>query len=161
MANRGSILYFLIVEMSNVNVMYQTSLRQVLVIFDNSVKKSKASTNLQKRIVNILDYLTKSLWKYTNRSLYEKHKFLFTLLLALKIDMNTGNISFSEFNILLKGGALLDLNSVKVSPEPAKFVSRLKHFNFLSAETFPGDAGRGVAEPGGAQQTFLFPADSL
>ena len=89
--------------------------RQVLVIFDNSVKKSKASTNLQKRIVNILDYLTKSLWKYTNRSLYEKHKFLFTLLLALKIDMNIGNISFSEFSILLKGGALLDLNSVKVS----------------------------------------------
>ena len=97
------------------NSTVEFSYRQVLVIFDNSVKKSKASTNLQKRIINILDYLTKSLWKYTNRSLYEKHKFLFTLLLALKIDMNIGNISFSEFSILLKGGALLDLNSVKVS----------------------------------------------
>ena len=76
----------------------------------------------KKRIVNILDYLTKSLWKYTNRSLYEKHKFLFTLLLALKIDMNTSNISFSEFNILLKGGALLDLNSVKVSHKDHVFL---------------------------------------
>ena len=114
-ATRGSILYFLIVELSKVNVMYQTALRQVLVLFDNSVMRSKPSQAITKRITNILDHLTKSIWRYTNRGLYEKHKFLFTLLLALKIDMNIGRITFSEFSLFLKGGASLDLNSVKVS----------------------------------------------
>ena len=113
-ATRGSILYFLIVELSKVNVMYQTSLKQFLVLFDISVTKSKPHRDIEKRLAIILDYLTKLIWKYTIRGLYEKHKFLFTLLVALKIDMNSGHISFTEFNLLLKGGASLDLNSVKV-----------------------------------------------
>ena len=134
-ARRGSLLYFLIVELSNVNVMYQTSLRQIMTLFDNSVKKSKSSQNLQKRINNILDYLTRSIWKYTNRSLYEKHKFLFTLLMALKIDMNMGNITFSEFSLLLKGGALLDLNSVK--PKPCKWMLDVVWLNIIELSKHP------------------------
>ena len=134
-ARRGSILYFLIVELSNVNLMYQTSLRQILVLFDSSVTKSKSSQNLQKRIGNILEYLTKTVWKYTNRSLYEKHKFLFTLLLALKIDMNLGKITFTEFSLLLKGGALLDLNSVK--PKPCKWMLDVVWLNVVELSKHP------------------------
>lgn len=102
-ATRGSILYFLIVEMSMVNVMYQTSLRQFLGLFDLSMAKSTKSPITAKRINNIIEYLTFEVFAYTSRGLYEKDKFLFTILMTLKIELQAGRIKMEEFQCFIKG----------------------------------------------------------
>lgn len=128
-ATRGSILYFLIVEMSNVNIMYQNSLKQFLNIFDNSITKSARSNITEERIIIILRYLTYEVWAFTSRSLYERHKSLFTLMLAIKIDYFKGVINYVEFMSFIKGGASLDLNAV--TPKPFKWILDITWLNLV------------------------------
>jgi dynein heavy chain, axonemal len=128
-ATRGSILYFLIVEMSDVNIMYQNSLKQFLTIFDNSITKSAKSNITEERINIILRYLTYEVWAFTSRSLYERHKLLFTLMLAIKIDYFKGFINHIEFMSFIKGGASLDLNAV--TPKPFKWILDITWLNLV------------------------------
>lgn len=57
-ATRGSVLYFSVVELSLVNVMYQTSLDQFLEIFMGSMDRAEKASLASKRCV--CSYLTGS-----------------------------------------------------------------------------------------------------
>ncbi|XP_014253708.1 dynein heavy chain 8, axonemal isoform X2 [Cimex lectularius] len=135
-AKRGSVLYFLVVEMSLVNCMYQTSLVQFLERFDLSMNMAEQNVFVGKRIQAIIDYFTYDIFKYKSRGLYETHKFLFVLLMALKIDLSGGNITHKEFHTFIKGGAALDLNAVPPKPH-FKWITDTTWLNIVQLTEIP------------------------
>ncbi|KAJ3055739.1 Dynein heavy chain 5, axonemal [Rhizophlyctis rosea] len=135
-ATRGSIIYFLIAEMSMVNVMYQTSLRQFLQLFDESMEKGQPSPIPSKRIQNIIEYCTFRSFQYVTRGLYETHKVMFVLLLAMKIDIQSGKITHDEFRNFIKGGAALDINAVV--KKPFNWIPDLTWLNLCALSKMPG-----------------------
>ncbi|CAL1673550.1 unnamed protein product [Lasius platythorax] len=129
-ATRGSVLYFLICDMPHVNCMYQTSLVQFLERFDISMDRSEKSPVNQRRINYIIEYLTYDIFKYKARGLYEIHKYMFILLMTLKIDLQRGSITHEEFQYLIKGGAALDLKAVE--PKPCKWITDVTWLNLIA-----------------------------
>ncbi|GIQ88758.1 dynein heavy chain, partial [Kipferlia bialata] len=109
-------MYFLIAEMALVDHMYQTSLAQFLSLFDQSINTAAQSPITSKRIQAIIDNLTWIAFRFVSKGLFNTHKLLFVLQLALKIDMKKGIVSGNEFSAFVKGGAALDITQVKARP---------------------------------------------
>jgi len=115
-ATRGSIIYFLICDMSMVNVMYQISLMQFLGLFEKAMRDAHKAPTTQARIKNIIDEATYITFFYVCRGIFEKHKLVYILLLSLKVQVKSGDLSSTDFNTFLKGGAALDIKTEKRKP---------------------------------------------
>jgi len=119
-ATRGSLVYFLIVDMAAINVMYQVSLQQFLELFDYSIANSAPAPLASKRIVNIIEYVTFHTTCYIQRGLFVRHKDLWTLMLTMRIETVSGKLSAAQQKMLLTGGGALDINAEK--PKPASWI---------------------------------------
>jgi len=117
-ATRGSLLYFLVVDMAAINVMYQVSLQQFLALFDHSIATSDRAPLASKRIGNIIEFLNFHLTCYIQRGLFERHKQIWTLMLTMRIQATAGLLPDKSQKMLLTGGGALDILSERAKPFP-------------------------------------------
>jgi dynein heavy chain len=99
------ILFFCITELATIDPMYQYSLNWFMNLFISAISQSEKSENIEKRVENINSYFSFSLFTNVCRSLFEKHKLLYSFLLTVRILMNDNKIDMDEWRFLLAGGS--------------------------------------------------------
>ncbi|KAI9104654.1 dynein heavy chain and region D6 of dynein motor-domain-containing protein [Phlyctochytrium arcticum] len=116
-AIRTRILFFCITELANIDPMYQYSLNWFMNLFVSAITHSEKSDDIDQRVVNINEFFTFSLFSNVCRSLFERHKLLFSFLLIIRILMNADQIDSEEWRFLLTGGTGTDKKLQNPAPD--------------------------------------------
>ena len=82
-AVRGSLLFFLIDQLSNIDHMYQYSLESFMTIFTKGLHKSEPSEDDEQRVHNITKTTTETIFSFVSRGLFEAHKLIFSSMLSV------------------------------------------------------------------------------
>jgi dynein heavy chain len=116
-AYRGSILYFCIADLGSVDPMYQYSLQWFRNLFVQAIRTSEPADDINQRITSLNDFFT--YYVYTNicRSLFERHKLLFSFLLTVRILQGNNEIDPMEWMFLISGKSIESLQVPNPAPD--------------------------------------------
>jgi len=138
-----------------VDPMYQYSLEWYIKLFLLSIEKAPkpeeggtsaaaVQATLEKRLASLMATFTSFLYENVCRSLFEKDKLLFSLLLCTKILLGDGRMDFNELKFVLQGSI-----SKARKPTPgggASWLSEKMWADVLELVTLPAPCFKGLDE---------------
>jgi dynein heavy chain len=107
-AFKAAVLFFCVADMANIDPMYQYSLPFFINLFKAAIFKSEPSNDIDQRIAILNDFFMEMLYKNICRSLFEKHKLLFSFLLTMRLQIVEDVVSMNDYRFLLTGGVSLE-----------------------------------------------------
>lgn len=119
-ALRTAGLFFCIQELANIDPMYQYSLPFFTGLFVQAIADAPMAEELDERSENLNAEFLASLYRNICRSLFEKHKMIFSFLLCIKLQELAETINMAEFRYLLTGGVSL---GDEMPPMPAPWLT--------------------------------------
>jgi len=119
-ATRGSILYFTIADLGIIGDMYQFSLDYFNALFLLCIQKSEKSSELQQRLLNIMEYASLTIYNNVSRGLFGEHKITFSFMITTAIMRQRGDITDAEWALFLVGAGIVDETTLPARPEHAE-----------------------------------------
>nr|XP_015207526.1 PREDICTED: dynein heavy chain 3, axonemal-like [Lepisosteus oculatus] len=116
-SSQCSLLFFVLWDLARVEPAYQFSLRWFLRLYSASICQSQRATALQERIEHLNAHFTSSVYERVCRSLFERHKLLFSFLLCVGLLRGQGEVDQAEWGFLLTGGVTLQAPPSNPAPD--------------------------------------------
>jgi dynein heavy chain, axonemal len=135
-ARRGSVLYFAISDLSLIDPMYQYSLEFFIRFFKKRLENSEQSEDLESRLGIIIEDITVNFYKNICRGLFEKDKLLYSFLITVKINLNSGEIDQGHWNFFLRGSPEMHEDENYHKPD---FISEVIWQNILNLSNLHPD----------------------
>ncbi|KAJ8000573.1 hypothetical protein DPEC_G00181790 [Dallia pectoralis] len=102
-ATRGSVMYFVIASLSEIDPMYQFSLKYFKQLFNATIETSERSSVLEERLQVLLDRTLLTSYSNISRGLFEEHKTIYSFMLCVDIMRQRGEVSDAEWLHFLRG----------------------------------------------------------
>ncbi|KAM9845816.1 dynein axonemal heavy chain 6 [Aulostomus maculatus] len=107
-ATRASVLYFVIASLSEIDPMYQFSLKCLKQLLKSTIETSQQSDVLEERLQVLLDQILLKIYISVSRGLFEQHKLKYSFMLCVEIMKQRGEISDPEWQHFLRATAPLE-----------------------------------------------------
>lgn len=101
-AERGSLMYFLIDQLSVISHMYQFSLDTFNYMFKKALSKASAADSDSDRSNSLMASVTFTIFSYVTRGLFECDRLTFSSQLAFRILASQGELQEEELDFLIK-----------------------------------------------------------
>ncbi|XP_030643583.1 dynein heavy chain 6, axonemal [Chanos chanos] len=115
-ATRGSVMYFVIASLSEIDPMYQFSLKYFKQLFNSTIETAEKHSDLDSRLRILLEQTLLSSYTNVSRGLFEQHKAIYSFMLCVEIMIQRGDVTPAEWQHFLRGAAGMD-KELEVKPD--------------------------------------------
>ncbi|CUG87356.1 dynein heavy chain, putative [Bodo saltans] len=116
-AYHSSILYFCCATLANVDPMYQYSLQWFVQLFISGIEAAERSEDLAERLESLKNFFSYSFYQNISRSLFEKHKLMFSFVLCVRLLQGQDLLAEDEYRFVLQGPSIIITGAKNPAPE--------------------------------------------
>jgi dynein heavy chain len=124
-ATSGSILYFVIADLANINPMYQFSLLYFVRLYNKCIDIADKSTEIDMRLQYLQVSIISNIFLNVCRGLFEDDKLTFSFMISTAFQRHTGEVSMAAWSLLLRGVGLLDMSKKPQNPDQDFFSEKM------------------------------------
>ncbi|OXA50744.1 Dynein heavy chain 6, axonemal [Folsomia candida] len=104
-ASRGSVLYFVVAQLAELDPMYQYSLKYFSQVFNQCISLTEKTGELEERLKILRRETTLATYTNISRGLFEKDKLIFSFMLCCDVLKSKDVIAEAEWGFFLRGAA--------------------------------------------------------